>query len=82
MTDPICLYRRAHVAQSIACTQDLKIGGHCFEAQARSLFFPKIDDKYCNRIHSSLTAVHCFEDVYVGKQLVAWKEFCAETWLE
>ena len=29
-------------------------------------------------IHFSLTAVHCFGDGYMGKQPVAWKEYCAE----
>ena len=30
-------------------------------------------------IHSSLTAVFCFDNV--GKQPVAWKGYCAEYWL-
>ena len=25
------------------------------------------DDSHCDRIHSSLTAVHCFDNGYVGK---------------
>ena len=29
-----------------------------------------------------LTAVHCFEYGYVGKQPLAWKECCAEYWLK
>ena len=33
-------------------------------------------------IHISLTAVHCFDNGYVGKQPVAWKEHCAEYWLK
>ena len=37
---------------------------------------------HCDSIHSSLTAVHCFDNVYVGKQPVAWKEYCAEHWLK
>ena len=40
---------------------------------AQPIFFPKIDDSYCDRIHSSLTTVHCFEDGYVRKQPVACK---------
>ena len=44
---------------------------------ALPIFFPRIAD-----IHSSLTAVHCFEDGYVGKQPVAWEEWCAEYWLK
>ena len=35
-----------------------------------------------DRIHSSFTAVHRFDDGYVGKQSVAWKEYCAEYWLK
>ena len=41
-----------------------------------------IDDSYYDRIHSSLTTVHCFNNRYVGKQPVAWKEYCAEYWLK
>ena len=33
-------------------------------------------------IHSSLTAVRCLDNGYVGKQPVAWKEYCAEYWLK
>ena len=36
----------------------------------------------CDKIHSSLTAVHCFDNDYVGKQTVAWTEYCAEYWLK
>ena len=43
--------------------------------------FP-IDDSHCDKIPSSLTAVHCFDDGYVEKQPVAWKEYCAEYWLK
>ena len=32
---------------------------------------------HCYRIHSSLTAVHCFDDGYVRRQPMAWKEYCA-----
>ena len=35
-----------------------------------------------DRIHSSLTDVGCFDNGYVGKQQVAWKEYCAEYWLK
>ena len=41
-----------------------------------------IDDSHCGRIHSSLTAVCCFDNGYVGKQPVAWKEYCEEYWLK
>ena len=49
---------------------------------ARPIFFPRIDDSHCDRIHSSLTAVCCFYNGYKGKQPVAWIEHCAEYWLE
>ena len=49
---------------------------------ARPIFFPKIDDSHYERIHSSPIDVHCFDDGYVGKQPVAWKEYCAEYWLK
>ena len=49
---------------------------------AWQIFFPRIDDSHCNRIHSSLTAVHCFDNGYVRKQPVAWKEYCAEYWFK
>ena len=41
------------------------------------MFFPRTDDSYCYRIHSSLTAVHYFDDGCVEKQPVALKEYCA-----
>ena len=50
--------------------------------QARPLFFPRIDDSHCDRIHFSLTAVRCFDNGYVGKQPVAWKEYCVDYWLK
>ena len=49
---------------------------------ARLIFFSKIDDSHCDSIHSCLTAVRCFDNDYVGKQPVAWKEYCAEYWLK
>ena len=52
------------------------------QSPARHIFFPRIDDSHCNRNHSSLTAVFCFDNGYVRKQLVAWKQYCAEYWLK
>ena len=46
------------------------------------MFFPRIDDSHCDRIHSSLIAVRCFDNGYVGKQPVACKEYCVEYWLK
>ena len=45
------------------------------------MFFPRIDDGHWDSIHSSLTAVHCFDNGFMGKQPVAWK-YCAEHWLK
>ena len=49
-------------------------------SQARPIFFPRIDDSHCDRIHISVSAVRCFDSGYMGKQPVAWKEYCAEYW--
>ena len=46
------------------------------------LFLLRIDDKHWDRIHSSLTTIHCFDNGCVGKQPVVWKEYCAEYWLK
>ena len=40
------------------------------------------DDSYCDRIRSSLTAVHCFDNGNVGKQPMAWNYCCAKYWLK
>ena len=45
---------------------------------AQPIFFPRIDDSHCDRIHSSLSAVRCFNNGYVGKQPVALKEYFTE----
>ena len=46
------------------------------------IFFLRIDDSHCSRIHSCLTAVHCFDDGFMGMKSVAGKEYCAEYWLK
>ena len=56
--------------------------GSLVRPPARAILFPRIDDSHCDRIHSSLTAVRCFDNGFVGKQPVAWKEYCAEYWLK
>ena len=61
--------------------ETLRTGGRSFEPSA-GIIIPRIDDNNCDRIHSSLTAVRCFDNGYVGKQPVAWKEYCAEYWLK
>ena len=55
-------------------------GRSLFRSSSRPIFFPRTGKSRSDRIHSSLTAVHCFD--YVGKQPVAWEEYCAECWLK
>ena len=40
------------------------------------------EDSHCDRIHFSLTAVQYFDNGEVGKEPVAWKEYCGEYWLK
>ena len=47
------------------------------QSQAWAIFFHRIDDSHCNRIHSSLSTVHFSGSDHVGKQPVAWKEYCS-----
>ena len=68
----------AEPQSSVGSVVDLRTGGRCFDPPLGQ----RIDDTHCNKIHSSLTAVCCFDNVYVGKQPVAWKEFCVEYWLK
>ena len=65
----------------VSSVEDFGTGGRWLEPLARPIFFSRIDDTHYDRIHSSLTPVQCFED-YVGKQPVAWKEYCVEYWLK
>ena len=57
---------------SVGSVADLRKGVH------RPIFFPRIDDSHCDRIHSCLTDVRCFDNGYVVKQPVAWKEYCGK----
>ena len=53
------------IAQSLALqTSEQEVAA---SIPARPIFFLRIDDSHCNRIHSSLSAVHCFDNGYVGK---------------
>ena len=67
---------------SVNSVVDLRTGGHWFKPSAQPVFFPRNDDSHCDRIHSSLTAVHRFDNGYVEKQPVAWREYCAAYWLK
>ena len=64
----------------VGSVADLRTGGRWFDPLLNPV--PRIDDSHCDRIHSSLTVVRCFDNSYVGKQPVAWKEYCAEYWLK
>ena len=68
------------IAQSVVLqTWEQEVTG---SIPAGTIFFPRIDDSHCNRIHSSLTVVRCFVNGYVGKQPATWKEYCVENWLK
>ena len=59
----------------------MRTGSGSFDPLAQPIFCPRIDNNDCDRIYSSLS-LHCFNNGYVGKQPVAWKEYCAEYWLK
>ena len=63
---------------SVGSVADLRTGGRWFDCRLGQYSF----GSHCDRIHSSLIAVRCFDNDYVGKQPVAWKEYCAEYWLK
>ena len=62
--------------------EDLRTGGRSFVPPARPIFFLRIDDSQCDKIHTSLTTIICFDDGCVGKEPVAWREYCAGYWLK
>ena len=56
------------LAKSVGCwTSGQEVAG-AIPGLGQHLF--RIDYSHCDRIHSSLTTVHCFDGGYVGKQLV------------
>ena len=63
-----------HSLPVVCSVEDLRTGCSWFKLPARPLFVLKINDSHCDKIHSSPTAVHCFDDGYVEKQPVAWEE--------
>ena len=66
---------------SVGSEQDLKTG-RWFDSPTQPILFPRIEDSCCNRIDSSLNAVHCFDDGHVAKEPVDWEEYCTEDWLK
>ena len=69
---------QAKLDSSVGSAADFGTGGLLFRSPAWPIFFPKIDDSHWDRIHSSLTAVCCFNNGNVGKQPVAWKDHSLE----
>ena len=65
---------------SVGSVVDLRTGGRWFDRHLGQYSFSEIGESQCNGVHASLTAVHCFDNGYVGKQPVAWEEYCAEYW--
>ena len=57
---------------SVASALDLRTGGHWLNPWL--IFLLRIDDNYCYRIYSSLTAVHCFNNGYrCGKAAIGFE---------
>ena len=74
------LFRLSPIVPSVALrTEDRR---SLVRSPARPILFPRIDDSHCDRIHSSLTTVSCFDNDYVRKQPVASKEYSVEHWLK
>ena len=56
-----------HRNSSIQSTVIYLFNGKNFNPRARPIFFLRIDDSHCDRIHSSLTVVNCFDNGLIGK---------------
>ena len=62
---------------------DLRIGGPWFDPWLCQYSFRGLMIVIATGfINSPLTTVHCFNNRYVGKQAMAWEEYCAEYWLK
>ena len=51
-------HTHTHSPRSSVSVEDLRTEGHWFKSPTRPIFFPRIDDSHCDRIHFSLTADH------------------------
>ena len=71
-------FYRAEPCSSVGSTQDLRTGGCCFDPLLGQYSFCGLMDRHWNTSHSALTAFHFFNNGFVGKQLVAWEEYCAK----
>ena len=68
---------------SVTGKQDLRPRDCWFDPRLGQYSFSGIDDSLCDRLHSSVTAVHSFGNgMHVQKKLVAPKENCAGHWLK
>ena len=72
---------RTESHSSVGSVADLRTGGRWFDPRPDQYSLRGLVS-HCERILSSLTAVHCFDNGYVRKQPVAWKEYCAKYWLK
>ena len=58
---------------SVGSVADLRTGHRWFDSRLSQYSFREL---------MTVTAVRCFDNGYVGKQPVAWKEYCAEYWFK
>ena len=70
--------RLSEPLSSVDSVADLRNGGRWSIPGSANI----LSDSHCDRIYSSLAAVRCFDNGYVGKQQVVRKEYCAEYWLK
>ena len=70
----VSFFSPANIAQSIVYwTLGQGVAG-LFLSPAN--YFPRTVNCHCDRIHSSLTIDHCFNNGLVGKQQVVWTKYC------
>ena len=83
----ILMYMYHHLALAAEChssvgsVADLRTGGGWFNPRVSQYSFQGLMS-HCDRVRSSLTTDRCFDNGYMGKQPVAWEEYCAEYWLK
>ena len=55
-------HHHAEPHSSVGSIADLRTGDCWFDPRLGQIFFPRNDDSHRDRIHCSLTAVHCFNN--------------------
>ena len=65
-------------SSSVCSVADLRTGDSLFDPRLGQYSFRGLMILIFDRTHFSLTAVCCFDNGYVGKQPVVWKEHCVE----